>query len=442
MVFSFPFIGLHHPGGVAPEDANFVQKAIDSETGVFFASLSHTFGALLFTAGIALYLYQARLVRIASEELEMPSVKWLPLAHILTVAGVGLNGIGGLMRLKQGDHPGLEELGASTPEGLWVTVLLVKHLFLVVGVGLAMLLTAGTFWLARKPNAPANFLPHANRMTASAVASFLTIIAATVFGVIAQGALAPMAPEANMEGMSMAQPGSLVFGTGDHYENQTGYITGNPQTPGRVDIPISIPTDTSRVWVKVNWTTAAASLDARLLDENATEIAAQKTPGAQRIEFLVEHDAIPSGTWTVVVTSTLAFPSEKFDVVVRKTVGALPVAEEQVAEKTFTVPAGGLDFVEINLNMKVGQSFRYEWSVVGSESQVHFDIHTHDNGNVEYPVNGNWNKYSGTYVHEKTEGASLFWTNSNPADVRVTYRIVGQFEIDSEVGTDGDVTII
>src|SRR5688572_18713053 len=96
MAFSFPFIGLHHPGGATPEDSNFVQRFIDSESGVFLASLSHTFGALLFTAGIALYLYQARLVRIASEELEMPSVKWLPLAHILTVAGVGMNGIGGL----------------------------------------------------------------------------------------------------------------------------------------------------------------------------------------------------------------------------------------------------------------------------------------------------------------------------------------------------------
>ncbi|HEX9817047.1 MAG TPA: hypothetical protein VGB18_08710, partial [Candidatus Thermoplasmatota archaeon] len=231
MAFSFPYIGLHHPGGVTPEDSGFVQKAIDSETGVFFASLSHTFGALLFTAGIALYLYQARLVRIAKEELEMPSVKWLPLAHILTVAGVGLNGIGGLMRLKQGDHPGLEALGANTAEGLWVTVLLVKHLFLVVGVGLAMLLTAGTFWLARKPNAPANFLPHANRMTASAVASFLTIIAATVFGVIAQGALAPMAPEE----MNMANPngvGSVPLSGGVLYQNFTGTITGSPAALG------------------------------------------------------------------------------------------------------------------------------------------------------------------------------------------------------------------
>src|SRR5687767_627686 len=131
MAVAFPFVALHHPGGEVAEDTNFVQRFIDSESGVFLASLSHTFGALLFTAGIALYLYQARLVRIAKEELEMPSVKWLPLAHVLTILGVGMNGIGGLMRLKQGDHPGLEELGASSPEGTWVTVLLVKHLFLV-----------------------------------------------------------------------------------------------------------------------------------------------------------------------------------------------------------------------------------------------------------------------------------------------------------------------
>src|SRR5688500_9167539 len=184
-----PIFPLHHPGGATPLETNPIQRFIDSEPGVFLASLSHTFGALLFTAGIALYLYQARLVRVAQEELEMPSVKWLPLAHILTVLGVGMNGIGGLMRLKQGDHPGLEELGASSPEGTWVTVLLVKHLFLVVGVGLAMFLTAQTFWMARKPEAPGNFLPHANRITAFAIGSFITIIAATVFGVIAQGAL-------------------------------------------------------------------------------------------------------------------------------------------------------------------------------------------------------------------------------------------------------------
>lgn len=437
MAASFPFVPLHggHPGDPMVEK-NFVQRFIDSEGGIFTASLSHTFGALLFTAGIALYLYQARLVRHAKEELEMPSVKWLPLAHILTVAGVGLNGIGGLMRLKQDGHPGLEDMGANTGEGLWVTVLLVKHLFLVVGVGLAMLLTAGTFWLARKPNAPANFLPYANRMTASAVASFLTIIAATVFGVIAQGALAPVATDADMDGMAMAQPGTLVFGTGDHYENQTGYISGNPQFPGRVDIPISIPTDTSRVWVKVQWETATATLDAQLVDENASEVAAQKTLGTQRIEFLVEHDAIPAGTWTVVVTSTLAFPSERFDVVVRKTVGELQMmAAEETLEDTVTVePRGTLGFCEINLKMDVGQSFRYEWSVIGSESQVHFDIHTHDDGEVEYPVNGNWNKYAGTYIHEKTEGASLLWENTNPTAVQIAYKVVGQFGFDSVVG--------
>ena len=118
MAFQFPFVALHHPGGAAAEETNFVQRFIDSESGVFLASLSHTFGALLFTAGIALYLYQARLVRIAKEELEMPSVKWLPLAHVLTILGVGMNGIGGLMRLKQGDHPGLEELADPHPRFL------------------------------------------------------------------------------------------------------------------------------------------------------------------------------------------------------------------------------------------------------------------------------------------------------------------------------------
>jgi hypothetical protein len=435
MASSFPFVALHHPGGAVTTESSFVQRVIDSEGGVFFASLSHTFGALLFTAGIALYLYQARLVRVAKEELAMPSVKWLPLAHILTVIGVGANGIGGLMRLKQGDHPGLEELGTS----LWVQVLLVKHIFLVVGVGLAMLLTAQTFWMARKPEAPGNFLPHANRMTAYAVTSFLTIIAATVGGVIAQGALVPMAPEpqGNMEDMGA---GSILFAAGEHYENATLYISGSPLAPGRAETPVTIPTGVTKVWIEIAWTSNMAVIDAQLLNESNEEVAAQKTLGAQRIEFFVEHDAIPSGNWKVVVTSSQAFPSERLTVTAKKTVGTL-VGAENTAEKTFKVPVGGAngapgaEFVEINLKMEIGKSFRWEWYVVGAETNLYFDIHTHENGATEYPVQQTAARGSGTYVHEKTEYASLLWRNDGLTEVTVHYKIVGDFVVDSEVGT-------
>lgn len=439
---SFAFVPLHHPGAGTTEETNFIQGFIDSGEGIFLASLSHTFGALLFTAGIALYLYQARLVRIAKEELEMPSVQWLPLAHILTIAGVGLNGIGGLMRLKQGDHPGLDELGASSPEGTWVTVLLVKHLFLIVGIGLAMWLTGQTFWMSRKAEAPGNFLPHANRITAFAIISFLTIIAATVGGVIAQGALAPQPMDAEGANALGTADDALALG-GVSYQNFTGSLSGSAAQPGEAKFDVMVPPGVSQVRVTITWSSELARLDAALADAAGEDVPAQKTVaepstgagivpmGGRRIDFVVQYEGIPAGVWTLTVTSDQA-TNEPFRVVTQRTVGdGFNLLEDTISVRGGI--AGGEGFYEVNLRMEIGDAFYVEWWLDGSEDPVYFDIHTHDNGQVQYPVQGTWSRYSGNYTHEMTEAASLLWENPGTTPVTIHFVVRGDFEYDSTI---------
>lgn len=426
----FLVLPLHH--GVVGETDNFLQGFIDSDFGIVFASITHTFGALLFTAGLALYLYQARLVRVARKVGDMPSLQWLPLAHILNVAGIGLNGMGGLMRLKQGDHPGLEVLGSS----LWVQAILIKHLFLVVGIGLALFLTARTYLMARQPEAPRNFLPESRRITSFAVASFATILVASILGGVAGNATLPGVDDgtatAASTNMGNPPPGAAQMPNGVYYANHTATITGAPMNPGRAQSDFLVPDGASEVWVEVSWSSTAAVLDASIKAPEGATIAPKKTNGATRVELAV-NEAVVGGTWTVVVTSERAV-NEVFRVVGRVTVG--PTGN--VTERTFALqPGGTVSFAEINLQMAVGERLHYEWWVLAEGPAVDFNIHTHANGETQYPVQGTWARYGGEYVHDTTEtdGASLMWENPNPTPVTVHCRIWGEYKFDSEVGT-------
>lgn len=427
MPLGFSLLPLHH-GGATGEDIGFIQGFVDSDGGNVLATFLHTFGALLFTAGLFLYVYQARLIKHARLQVT-PSLRLLPLAHILNLSGIAMNGLGGLMRLYQSDHPRLDQVGSS----LWVQVIFVKHLFLIVGVGLAAFLTLRTHLLAQSDEAPQNFFPETRRITTFAAASFATIIVASVLGAIASSAPLPAAQ--GMEGSGQALSFPVDMGSGTEtvitYANASGFISGTMVQPGRASSSLAVPAGTTEVWVELTWrnSTRSSLLDLTLHGPDGKPVGGQKkTWGPARVMVVVDANAT-EGTWQAVVTTTRAL-NEDYNLVGRVTQGPVPTSYEQTF---FVNPDAAASFVEINLRMKVGQRFHYAWQVVESPASLDFNIHLHIDGQVLYPVRGSWNRHGGEYEHNetRTDGVSLMWENPSTESVKVHCRIVGDFKVDS-----------
>lgn len=420
-----------HHGGATGEDGGFIQGFVDSDGGNVLATFLHTFGALLFTAGLFLYVYQARLVKNARGRDIAPSLRLLPLAHVLNLSGIGMNGLGGLMRLYQSDHPGLDQMGDS----LWVQVIFVKHLFLIVGVGLAAFLTLRTHLLAQSDHAPRNFFPETQRITTLAAASFATIIVASVLGAIASSAPLPAAEGTEGAGQALSVPVDANLGSSTttviSYANASGFITGSLVQPGRASSSLPVPAGATEVWAELAWrnSTRSSILDLVLQGPDGSPVPDQKkTWGPARVVVVVESSQ-PRGNWQAIVTTTRAV-NEAYNLVGRVTQGPVPTSYEQTF---FVNPDAAASFVEINLLMKVGQRFEYTWEVVESPASVDFNIHLHIDNQVLYPVRGSWNRHGGEYTHNesRTEGVSLMWENPSTEPLKVHCRIVGDFKVDS-----------
>lgn len=419
---------LHHAGAGADETANPLQRFLDSDPGIVLGGILHTLGALLFTAGIALYVYQARQVQHARNRGDAPTLRVLPLAHGLTLSGIVFNGLGGLMRLYQSDHPGLEQLGSSA----WVQLLVLKHLFLILGVGAAVYLTYFTHGLATREDAPTSFVPHTSRISAVAFASFATILLATVLGAVAGNTPIPgVEPPAVMD----EEGGDEHVGhamTAHYYANWTGTLTGTPAQPDRQTRDWTLPENTSQVFVELGFGNAARTqANVELVDPTGKAAAPKRETGAGRVSLTLDRPM--PGTWKIVVSSTQSF-LEPYTVIARATTGPVP----HIFERTYLVnpsPGAGGIFVETNLKMAPGNRINFTWRVLESSSQLDFNLHVHfGNNQVEYPIRGTWNSYTGNYTHVagKGDGASLMWTNRNQAALRITVRIEGTFTFESE----------
>jgi hypothetical protein len=420
---------LHH-GGATAEDASFVQKFIDSDLGTVVGTFLHTFGALLFTAGIALYIYQAHLVKSARIAKAVPSLHLLPYAHGFNLLGIAMNGLGGIMRLYQSDHPKIDQLGTST----WVQLLLAKHLFLVVGVGLAVFLTYRTHVLSLRDDAAQVFLGETRRMTTFAWTSFATILLASALGASATTQLVITPANQDPSG-DMTDHAAMGHATSFVYDNDTGVITGSALMPGRETSEVGVREAGSQLYVELTWTNAqAATLDLEVRDPAGKAIAGKKTPAAGRVTWELA-EAIAVGTWRVDVVSTQAV-NERYHLMSRLTVGA--ALNGTILDETYTVNpktvGASARFVELNLKMVQAKSFSYSWDVIDSDQKLDFNVHLHIGERVDYPVRGTWNSYQGTYTHNATgDGVSLMWENANAAPLRLHVRIVGEFGVDSRV---------
>jgi hypothetical protein len=420
---------LHHPGGEGGEDRNWLQQINDSEGGVLAASVLHSVGALLFAAGIAVYLYVAHGLRRSRQGLDVSRVGLLPFAHGFTLGGIALNGVGGLMRLFQSDHPGLERLGDST----WVQVLFVKHLFLFAGIGLAAWLAWHTRRLAQAPRAPERLAREGPRMVGGAVASLTTILLAAVLGAVAGNV--DLAADLGRTPGADPGPGDPHAGHEPRVladVETAGTITGTPVAAGSETTRFAVPDEADRITVVVRWTAATVELAVRLLDPTGNAVNAEVDRVGTSVTAAIEGEAVVGGTWRAVVSTSQAL-NERYTIrVTLVESGGLG----NVLERTVTLRAGQTgNWYEVNLLMRAGREIAFEWRVLNSTQAVYFDVHLHpDPATVTYPVQGEWNQYNGTYRHDgSTQGPSLLWENGSSENVRIWYRITGAFSVHSTV---------
>lgn len=421
---------LHH-GGDLPAGRNWLQRFNDSEVGVLSANVMHSLGALLFVAGLSLYVYQARLVRRARVEGRAVPLGILNYAHVATLLGIGLNGVGGVMRLYESDHPSLDRLGDS----LWVQVLLVKHLFLIAGVGLAVYLTWSTWRATRGPQAASELERRSPRVVAYAAASLATILLATVLGAVAGdidlaadlGQVPEVGPDAEPmtaasslpEADRLSVPGVIQVGTPARPESWTYVFL---VAPGRTVLAATL-----------TWSTPVASLNLTVRDPQGVLPPASHQKGETSWTVTVRGPDVRPGNWTLLVRGDQAL-NERYQLT------ALAYAEGSTfrdLERTVTV-LGGRRFAEANLVMVGPRTLNYSWEIVGSDAKAYFDVHVHiaKTGKVEEPVAGEWNRHAGTYRHviQETDGASLLWQNNGTTPVDIHLRIWGHFRLDAFFG--------
>lgn len=422
---------MDHPG-TTPADADFLQRFIDSDFGQVSANILHTGGALLFTAGIGLYLYVAHLLRRSRQSSSPPTLGLLEYAYVSTLLGILANGAGGIMRLKQSGHPGLEHLGDEA----WVQVLFIKHLFLLLGVGLAVYLTWRTRALVRSEATRPQLQREAPRMIGYALTSFLTIVLATVLGSVAANVEIRTGDHLAGPPLSHSENGlpPLVPPGVDRFTVDGFIQAGSAARPESYAYGFEVGADRIQLVANLAWATEVATLNLTLKDPDgrAPPAAYEKRPANWTVTVSWPH--VKPGLWTLTVRGDQAL-NERFRVAALATSEGPTFLEVQ---RRVTVP-GGEKFFEANLVMVGAKTLNFTWQVT-THVPVFFDIHVHHEatGKFDEPVAGEWHQLSGTYRHTfaDTDEASLLWQNNGTDPVEISLRFWGHFTIHSLVPED------
>lgn len=411
---------LHH--GDAETSGNWVQRVNDSDGGVLAANVLHTAGALFFTAGIILFLYIARNLR-TSGSLSPTGAGLVRPASWFTLAGVVTNGIGGIMRLYQSDHPSLTQVG----ESLWVQVLLIKHLFLIAGVGLAVYLIWRSRDVASDPELMADPARESDRWTWFALASVASILAATVLGAVASNAsLGEPAPLDSGGGSNFPQD-PRTLGPGLLAEaSSSGTLTGLPMNPDTDRHEFLVPEGTDLLVVEVRWTMEQAEFAVNVADASGAPLQGTETTSVTTMTW--KHEGtLAQGTYVIDVSSEQSL-QETYSLTVRavQSLGGANVVQA-------SVPVATGEFFEVNLLMPTGSNISWAWWLEDENETIYFDVHLHPGDEVTYPVQGEWSQHNGTYTHDgSTQGPSLLWANEDhPHAMTVSYKVWGDFAVHS-----------
>lgn len=377
--------------------ANPIVAFNDSPTGVVLASILHTLGALGFLGGLVGYLAWHRFLVHGHHHQRL-----LVNANSLAYTAIVANLLGGFMRTFESDHPGLEEFGSSA----WVRAIAVKHLFLFLAMGCIVYLfesMAPRLLRAHRKGTLGDGAPTGHR-----VAVVLTAFGITTAAVL--GALTLVYPplEAQPEGPhAHAEPTVHVL-------NKTGTLTTSPLAPASSSEPFVLSNATTALHVAFSWTPSAFALSADIKGPSGQLVTLSSAGGAATADLVAPE----AGTWSYTVRADAA----------ANAAWTLSLGiEEAPTDDAFqsahlTIPPG--KFAELNLDVAKGDLVHWAWS---TSAQVHFEPHTHFDGQEQPLDPREASSGSGHYEAARSGAYSLLWENKGTSPVTVDYRAWGDF---------------
>lgn len=215
------------------------------------------------------------------------------------------------------------------------------------------------------------------------------------------------------------------------FANLTGRVTGTPADDGAEDLPFEVPQGAVAIEATLSWTAAVADLDMALVDPDGKVVDTCAKEDDTHCS-LATLDPPASGTWNVRVSSMRAL-DEPFTVATRV---LLLEPLDNVLEQTYQI--GGTDasaFKEVNFIMAEDATFAYSFTAT---APVHFDIHSHEDGETSYHEREVSTGKEGTFTAEHRHIYSVLFSvpddgTAPPVPATVEFRMEGAFRLHSHV---------
>lgn len=94
------------------------------------------------------------------------------------------------------------------------------------------------------------------------------------------------------------------------------------------------------------------------------------------------------------------------------------------------VPLSSGSFFEANLAMNATDTIAYRW-FTSPDTELAFDVHSHEGGELRYHERTNASRGEGAFTAPEDGVYSLLWENPAGESVTVSFRIDGDFALDS-----------
>ena len=213
------------------------------------------------------------------------------------------------------------------------------------------------------------------------------------------------------------------------WSNFTGTLRGVPVAPGVQEFEVVVPQGAVEVQATLAWTSALADLRLALVDPRG-EVVETGFPESDTQRSAATLEPPASGTWKVRVEARRAL-DEPFTVAARV---LLLQPLHNVLQQTYDIGGASL-FKEVNVIMEKDASF--DWTFEAT-SPVHYDIHSHVDGETVYHERGTAAAASGTFVAAERGIYSVLFappdageSNPDPTPSTVRFRMEGAFRVHS-----------
>lgn len=390
--------------------ANVFQTLNDSAAGVVVGTALHTLGAIGLLGGLIGYVAWHRHLHRGHHHARV-----LNFATFLTYISILANLLGGFMRTYETGHPSITEFGSSS----WVRAIAIKHLFIFLSMGAAIVLferIAPRHIRAMKAGSLADEPMTTHALGVLVVA--LGIVVAALLGAVSTVLLPAQAQD--MQGPGDGEGDGLAA---DAYHNATGQLVSTPFAPGESSSSFEVPAGSTDLEATLIWTPTVANLQV-VLEEPDGDVAFQVGGADGQQEGSLGSQPAP-GRWTYRITTSDPVASIDWDLTLRMPQAA---GNQSVMSGTIVIAPGAVNFYEINTVSPLGGTLHWDWT---ASAAVHFDVHSHFDDDVQYPVTMTASEHAGSYTNERQGGYSYLWQNDGPVAVTVTYRVWGDWELDS-----------